>query len=124
MPVKQIWLWLLAVKFATQMGWVMVSAVGFPLVAADEGDLLAFFPALGFVFFGLAEVPFFVFIFTFFAAPVAAVLAAFFGVALDFFFCFFFKVLLLSSGHPMKSVNLTLKLLGPIPAESARNLRM
>jgi hypothetical protein len=56
--------------------------------------LFPFFPALGFVFFGLLAGPFL----TFFVAPAATLLAAFFGVPLDFFF-FFFKVLLLSSSH-------------------------
>jgi hypothetical protein len=109
MPVKQTQLPLLAGKFSTQMGSLAQSAPRFPFFAAREGALLAFFPALGLVFFGLRVAPFF----TFLTAPAAALLAAFFGVPLDFFF-FFFKVLLLSSSHlPGKALLLALEFLGP-----------
>ena len=60
-------------------------------VAALDDAFLPFFPA-ALVFFGLLDDP----LFTFFMVPVAARLAAFFGLPLDFFF-FFFKVQLLSS---------------------------
>jgi hypothetical protein len=94
MPVKHTWLLLLVVKFWVQMGWLLPFAVCFPFFAGVNGALFPFFPALGFVFFGLLAGPFL----TFFVAPAATLLAAFFGVPLDFFF-FFFKVLLLSSSH-------------------------
>src|SRR5579863_5544305 len=100
MPVKQTWLLLLAGKFATQMGWLVASAVLFPLFVVVEGDILPFLPALGFVFLGLLAGPFF----TFFTAPVAALLAAFFGVPLDFFF-FFFKFCSFRLVTQTKSVN-------------------
>src|SRR5579872_638103 len=82
------------------MGWLLPFAVRFAFFVARDGAFFPFFPALGFAFFGLADGRFAAFL----TLPVAALLAAFFGEPLDFFF-FFFKVLLLWTSYCLKCVD-------------------